>query len=168
MRTPELTSEIVCAVGSSLTVFLAPHSRIPEPKKNSIQWYFDSGGQWRPDISGIMPCTTPVMARSLTSAFNLPTAVFFSLQPSCLTHTGKPTGMAVSHCITWFQTQIIPTTCQIRYHSHCGIIVALDSSDYLEYCTVSRLRQIILVWTEKKTKKTTPVMVCACSALGVL
>ena len=31
--------------------------------------------------------------------------------------------------ITWFQTQLILTTCQIRYHSHCGIIVALDSSD---------------------------------------
>ena len=43
-------------------------------------------------------------------------------------HTGKPTGVAVSHC-TWFQTQLILTTCQIRYHSHCGIIVALDSSD---------------------------------------
>ena len=30
----------------------------------------------------------------------------------------KPTGVAVSHCITWFQTQLIPTACQIRYHSH--------------------------------------------------
>ena len=38
-------------------------------------------------------------------------------------------GVAVSHCITWFQTQLILTTCQIRYHSHCGIIVALDSSE---------------------------------------
>ena len=37
--------------------------------------------------------------------------------------------MAVSHCITWFHTQLILTTCQIRYHSHCGIIVALDSSE---------------------------------------
>ena len=44
--------------------------------------------------------------------------VFFSLQSLCLTHTGKPTGVAVSHCITWFQTQLILTTCQIRYHSH--------------------------------------------------
>ena len=33
-------------------------------------------------------------------------------------HTGKPTSVAVSHCITWFQTQLILTTCQIRYHSH--------------------------------------------------
>ena len=32
------------------------------------------------------------------------------------------------HCITWFQTQLILTMCQIRYHGHCGIIVALDSS----------------------------------------
>ena len=31
---------------------------------------------------------------------------------------GKPTGVAVSHCITWFQTQLILTTRQIRYHSH--------------------------------------------------
>ena len=35
-----------------------------------------------------------------------------------LMHTGKPTGVAVSHCITWFQTRLILTTCQIRYHSH--------------------------------------------------
>ena len=41
-------------------------------------------------------------------------------------HSGKPTGVAVSHCTTWFQTPLIPTTCQIRYH---GIIVALDSSE---------------------------------------
>ena len=37
--------------------------------------------------------------------------------------------MAVSHCITRFQTQLTLTTCQIRYHSHCGIIVALDNSE---------------------------------------
>ena len=36
---------------------------------------------------------------------------------------------SVHHCITWLQTQLIPTTCQIRYRSHCGIIVALDSSE---------------------------------------
>ena len=30
---------------------------------------------------------------------------------------------------TWFQTQLILTTCQIRYHSQCGIIAALDSSE---------------------------------------
>ena len=47
----------------------------------------------------------------------------------CLVHTGKPTDVAVSHCITWFQTQLILTACQIRYHGHFGIIVALDSSE---------------------------------------
>ena len=51
------------------------------------------------------------------SAFSLHTAVFFSLQSLCLMHTGKPTGVAVSHCITRFQTQLILTTCQIRYHN---------------------------------------------------
>ena len=62
-----------------------------------------------------------------------------------------PTGVAVSHCITWFQIQLILTPCQIRYHTHCGIIVALDSSEpliprgYLEFCELSRLRQLILV-----------------------
>jgi hypothetical protein len=64
-------------------------------------------------------------------------AVFFSLQLLCLVHTGKPTGVAVSHCITWFSDSANPlTTCQIRYHSHlwdhrshCGIIVALDSCE---------------------------------------
>ena len=35
----------------------------------------------------------------------------------CLMHTtGLPPGMAVSHCITWFPTQVILTMCQIRYH----------------------------------------------------
>ena len=38
----------------------------------------------------------------------------------CLMHTGKPTGVAVSHCIAWFQTQLILTTCQIRYHAIVG------------------------------------------------
>ena len=50
-----------------------------------------------------------------------------NLQSLCLMHTGKPTGVAVSHCITW--TQLILTTCQTRHHSQCGIIVALDSSE---------------------------------------
>ena len=31
---------------------------------------------------------------------------------------GKPMGVAVSRCITWYQNQQILTTCQIRYHSH--------------------------------------------------
>ena len=43
--------------------------------------------------------------------------------------TTYPLVVAVSHCITWLQTQLILTLCQIRYHSHCGIIVALDSSE---------------------------------------
>ena len=40
-------------------------------------------------------------------------------------HTGQPTGVALSHCITWFQTELILTTCQII----CGIIIAPDSSE---------------------------------------
>jgi hypothetical protein len=46
---------------------------------------------------------------------NLHTAVFFSLQSLCLMHAGKPTGVAVSHCITGLQTQQILTTCQIQH-----------------------------------------------------
>ena len=38
-------------------------------------------------------------------------------------------GRGSLHCITWFQTQLILSTCQIRYHNQCGIIVALDSSE---------------------------------------
>ena len=33
-------------------------------------------------------------------------------------HTGKPLGVARSHRITWFQTQVILGTCQIRYRRH--------------------------------------------------
>ena len=54
--------------------------------------------------------------------------IFFAHSTKLL-GTGKPTGVAVSHCITWFQTQLILTTCQIRYHGQCGIIVVLDSSE---------------------------------------
>ena len=50
--------------------------------------------------------------------YSLHAAVFSSPQPLCLVHTGRPTGVAVSHCIARFQTQLIRTTCQIRYHSH--------------------------------------------------
>ena len=68
-------------------------------------------------------------ARCTGSTLSLHTAVFFSLQSLCLVHTGKPTGVAASHCITWFQTQLILTTCQIHYHDQGGIIVALGSSE---------------------------------------
>ena len=34
----------------------------------------------------------------------------FQPKSLCLMHTGKPMGVAVSHCITWFQTQQILTT----------------------------------------------------------
>ena len=37
-----------------------------------------------------------------------------------LMHPGKPTGVAVSHCITWFQIQPMLTTCQIRHHAIVG------------------------------------------------
>ena len=72
----------------------------------------------------------PSVGRNLLTHLSLHSSilVFFSLQSLCLTHTGKSTGVAISHCITWFQTQLILTTCQIRYHNHCGIIAALDSS----------------------------------------
>ena len=59
--------------------------------------------------------------------------------------------MAVSQCMTWFQTQLI-LTCQIRYHGHCGIIVArtLIPRGYLQNCEVSRLRQLVFVQTKTK------------------
>ena len=43
---------------------------------------------------------------------------FFQPRVFGLMHTGKPKGVAVSHCITSFQTQLSLTTFQIRYHSH--------------------------------------------------
>ena len=36
---------------------------------------------------------------------SLHTTVFFSPQSWCLLHTGKPTGVAISHCTTQFLTQ---------------------------------------------------------------
>ena len=38
-----------------------------------------------------------------------------SVLSNCLVHTGKPTDVAASHCITWFQLTL--TMCQIHYHT---------------------------------------------------
>ena len=49
------------------------------------------------------------------------TPLFFFLSARSvlgLMHTGKRTGVGVSHCISWFQTQLILTTCHIHSHSH--------------------------------------------------
>ena len=70
------------------------------------------------------------MAVGGSRAVTTNTAVLFSLQSLCLMHTGKPTGVALSHCITWFQPQLILTKCQVRNHRHFGIIVAPDSSEF--------------------------------------
>ena len=61
--------------------------------------------------------------------------------------------MAVSHCITWFRTQLILTACQIRYRSHLwdhrstGQLWTLILRRCLKYHLMSRVRQLILVWT---------------------
>ena len=82
----------------------------------------------------------------------LHSAIFFSPQSLRLMHTGEPTGVAASHCITWFQTQLIITTRQICYHSHLSDhrttrqLLTLIPRGCLEYHMVSRLCQLILVW----------------------
>ena len=45
---------------------------------------------------------------------------FKASEAFCFVLKLKPTGVAVSHCMTWFQTQLILTTCQIRYHAIVG------------------------------------------------
>ena len=67
-------------------------------------------------------------ARTKKKGCNGIRTVFFSLQSLWLLHRGKTTGVA-AHCIACFQTQLILTTCHIPYRSHCGIIIALDSSE---------------------------------------
>ena len=70
-----------------------------------------SGTLWsRPKRTGSQNASMKTIFQSFQSIFNLHTAVFFSLQPLCLMHTGKPTGVAVPHCITSFQAQLILTT----------------------------------------------------------
>ena len=60
-------------------------------------------------------------------------------------------GMAVSHCTTWFQTQLILTTCQNRYHSHLrdhgstGQLCALIRRNCFEYHVMNRVHQLTLV-----------------------
>ena len=79
-----------------------------------------------------------------------------SPQSSCLTHAGKPTGVAVSHGITRFQTQLILNPCQIRYRSHLwdhrssGRHWSLMPGGCLEYHTVRRVPQLILIWAKTK------------------
>ena len=90
--------------------------------------------------------------RSLT--WNALGCLFF-LWSLCLMCTGSPTDVAVSHCITWFQTQLILTTCQIRYHSHfwdhcrSGQLCTLIPRGGFEYHTVGRLCELILAGTKK-------------------
>ena len=51
-----------------------------------------------------MQCN-PLIHLSLQSSHRY----LFSLQSLCLMHTGKPPGVAVSHCMAWVQTQQILT-----------------------------------------------------------
>ena len=44
-------------------------------------------------------------------------------------HKERAMGVVVCHCITCFQTQLILAACPILYHSQCGIIAALTSSE---------------------------------------
>ena len=80
----------------------------PEPQASAARGWGRRRGTCRACLSGT----------DSTYHINLHTAVLCSPQSLCLMHTGKPTGVAVFHCITWFQTQLISTTCQIPYHSH--------------------------------------------------
>ena len=84
------------------------------------------------DNNDVSPATVFLLTETLTSS-----NTFSILEPvrprGRKSHRIKwlsvPPGAAVSHGIAWFHTQPILTTCQIRYHSLCGIIVALDSSE---------------------------------------
>ena len=56
-------------------------------------------------------------------------------------------------CITWFQTQLILTTCQGRYQSHLaqhGTALILDSERFLECLLVSGLHRLAVAGTRKK------------------
>ena len=65
-----------------------------------------------PDMTCVFT-TFPFLALHACSS-TLYSAFFFSLQSFCLMLTGKPTGVAVSYCIAWPQTQLIFTACQIH------------------------------------------------------
>ena len=90
---------------------------LPRPLRGSLPPAF---GPSMPRISLRSTTTQDLPWAAIISAFSLHTAVLFSLQSLCLVHTGKPTSLAVFHCITQFQTQLILTTCQIRYHAIVG------------------------------------------------
>ena len=90
------------------SVFAPP---APLPVQVMGRWPFKRSRRHVP-LSGITG------VKIMAPLHSLHTAVFFSLQSLCLMQTGKPTRVAVSHCITWFQTELILTTFQIHYHSH--------------------------------------------------
>ena len=55
------------------------------------------------------------------------TPLSFSAYCLCASCTlGRLWAWAAFHCITWFQTQLILTTCQIRYHATVGSSTALN------------------------------------------
>ena len=96
-----------------LVFLLPPQSRVPTPVVNVDQLCLNVVFPSLPGTDIVCNAT-----RWFIPAFSLHSAVLVSLQSLCLMHTGKPMGVAVSHWIAWLQTQLIPTTCQIRYHSH--------------------------------------------------
>ena len=85
----------------------------------------------------------------------------FRLQ-SFVTHaaTGKPTGVAVSHCRLWYHSQPILTACQTRSHNHLwdhrstGPPGTLILRSHPEPRTVRRLRPLIFhLWPKNKNTK---------------
>ena len=79
-----------------------------------------------------------------------------------LCHRAVPKGVLLTTIIIYyFQTQLILTTCQIRYHSHLwdhrstGRLRTVTPRRYLEYCEVSGLHQLIFGLSQKNEEKKT-------------
>ena len=65
----------------------------------------------------------PIIMPQLQSGGQAPTVprenvLCCGMQWETATPVGFPVCVRHNDCITWFQTQLILTTCQIRYHSH--------------------------------------------------
>ena len=98
----------------------------------------------------------------------VPSCCLFQLTVFCASCAHwKPTGVADSHCILWYQTQLILTACQIRYQSHLwghcrtGQLWAFIPRSYLKHPPMSRPRQLILVCPPPPPQSKQPVSSCA-------
>ena len=113
----QLLQTLMCCFVHTISAIPSPISLIPQGA-----WVCKSGAASGSLSFGICRGGEGVPAHNVPQRHNISTREGggHDIQAWLVTiHNGSEnTGVAVSHCITWFQTQLILPTCQIRYYRH--------------------------------------------------